>query len=105
MKLILAMMILASTLSAGCTTVVMTDVVEPRPVIIAENYRDVRPIVNYMPAPIITPVIAPVVTPVIVPNCYSVTTPVYGYTDVYRDAYTHVRIEEVSYINQQWRCN
>ena len=97
MKPILAMMILALTISAGCTTVVMTDVVEPRPVIIAETYRDVRPIVNYISAPIITPII--------VPDCYSVAVPVYGYADVYRDGYTHVRIGEVAYINQQRRCN
>ena len=96
MKFTLAMMILASTLSAGCTTVVMTDVVEPRPIVIAETYHGIRPIVNYMPAPIITPVV--------VPYC-SVETPVYGYADVYRDGYTHVRIEEVAYINQQRRCN
>lgn len=101
MKLILAIAILASTSVAGCTTVVMTDVVEPRPIVIAETYRDIRPIVNYIPAP----VIAPVVTPVVVPYCYSVNTPVYGYADVYRDGYTHVRIKEVAYINQQRRCN
>ena len=101
MKLILAMIILASTLSAGCTTVVLTDVVEPRQVIIAETYRDVRPIVNYIPAPLI----APVITPIIVPDCYSVAVPVYGYADVYRNGYTHVRIKEVAYINQQRRCN
>lgn len=101
MKLILAIAILASTSVAGCTTVVMTDVVEPRPIVIAETYRDIRPIVNYIPAP----VIASVVTPVIVPYCYSVNTPVYGYADVYRDGYTHVRIKEVAYINQQRRCN
>jgi hypothetical protein len=60
--------------------------------------------VNYTPAQIITPVISPIITPVIVPYC-SVGTPVYGYADVYRDGYTHVRVGEVAYINQQRRCH
>lgn len=102
MKSILAMTILVSTLTAGCTTVVMTDVVETRPVVITEPYRNIVPIVNYIPAPVIAPVVTPVI---VVPNCYSVNTPVYGYADVYRDGYTHVRIKEVAYINQQRRCN
>lgn len=89
MKSILAMIFIALTFAAGCTTVVVTDAVEARPVVIAETYHDVRPIVNYYHTP----------------HCYWVKTPVYRYADVYRDGYPHVRIKEVAYINQQRRCN
>lgn len=78
MKITLAAILIASTLLSACTTVVMTEVIETRPAIIVNTHQ---------------------------PQCYWAETPVYGYADIYRDGYSHVRIREVAYVDRQWRCN
>jgi hypothetical protein len=81
MKITLAAILITSTLLSACTTVVMTEVIETRPttVVNATYFHQ--------------------------PQCYWAETPVYGYADIYRDGYSHVRIREVAYVDRQRRCN
>jgi len=37
--------------------------------------------------------------------CRWVEIPVYGYADLYRNNGTVVRVQQVSFIDRQWRCN
>ncbi len=37
--------------------------------------------------------------------CRWVEIPVYGYADVYRSHGTTVRIQQLAYVDRQWRCN
>jgi GTP-binding protein EngB required for normal cell division len=80
MKNIFASILVTTSLLSGCTTIVMTEVVEPRPVTIVN-------------------------TTYVQPYCRWVDVPVYGYADVYRDGYNRVRIKEVAYVDRQWRCH
>lgn len=88
MKSLLGLILLGTTLVSGCTTVVMQETVTSRPPVMAEVYHDYNPVVTYTSAQ----------------YCYWHETPVYGYADVYRDGYTHVRLKQVAYVDRQWRC-
>jgi hypothetical protein len=37
--------------------------------------------------------------------CSWVEIPVYGYADVYRSHGTTVRVQQVAYVDRQWRCH
>jgi hypothetical protein len=37
--------------------------------------------------------------------CRWVEIPVYGYADVYRSHGTTVRVQQLAYVDRQWRCN
>lgn len=95
MKSIIASILIGATLVSGCTTVVMSETVNTRPPVMAEIYHDYNPVVVHSQVVVHTPA----------PYCYWHETPIYGYADVYRDGYTHVRIKEVAYVDRQWRCN
>jgi hypothetical protein len=94
MKSFLALILLGTTLVSGCTTVVMQETVTSRPPVMAEVYHGYNPVVVHSQV---------VHTPA--PYCYWHETPVYGYADVYRDGYNHVRVKEVAYVDRQWRCH
>jgi hypothetical protein len=79
MKIILTKVIAAAVLLSGCTLVVTPDTIVSKPIVIVDAY--------------------------VQPYCRWVDVPVYGYVDVYRDGINRVRIEEVAYVDRQWRCN
>jgi hypothetical protein len=37
--------------------------------------------------------------------CRWVEIPVYGYVDIYRSHGSHTRLQQISYVERQWRCN
>lgn len=37
--------------------------------------------------------------------CRWVEVPVHGYADLYRSHGTTIRVQQVAYVNRQWRCN
>jgi hypothetical protein len=99
MKMILALALFGATFISGCTTAVMADGYGTRAPVMAEIHQYSRPVmiteVYYPPVVIYTPA----------SHCYWYEAPVYGYVDIYRDGQTHIRIKEVVYTDQQWRCN
>lgn len=97
MKLTVAL--LGATLLSILATDVIADSYKARAPVMAESHQYNRPVmiteVYYPPVVLYTPA----------PYCYLYEAPVYGYVDIYRDGQTHIRIKEVVYIDQQWRCN
>jgi hypothetical protein len=47
----------------------------------------------------------PIQQPRSVQVCKWIDIPVYGYVDMYRSHGTTVRVQQVAYVDRQWRCN